>query len=517
MGKLNKVELYSDDFFEIINKIKNTYIQFGEETLIYNFAIQNRWFVTLFYLLTDKALYLYSGPTKEEFIFRISINSISKLGYGCFDSLFNFYILLTDNTVITKCFTETKTPNLLNYGEIEVITNLIQKYKTLNNNDEGYDIKGITSKNEMIDGGAYLKKRFARNKKEIIGVLACNQDILNREANFEFSKNYCIDSLANVSFSRVKFKKNYILEAHSQIYKIEEIGQNVNFIIEAQKDVEKLNMLKSENIKNDSLNNEVIIENEENDVDYIFAFDKKINKQEVLKYCPDHKISAIKYLKDNYGITLKEASRLVESLLNNTFDEEDFLVGEKKKEKEKRDEMKNINETITYIGGHPNVTKDGFVNFEVFDNHIEFEVGLIMKEKGEIEFKNIQSVHFETASEFKSRITLTRIALLGPVGLFLRKHRAQKLYYLTIDCGDYSTIFSDEDSREIKKVYQKIYFNWDDYKKRHKNETDKMKPNNENLEYHNNYDELIQLKNLLDQGIITQDDYDKKKKEILKL
>lgn len=555
MAKYEAIEMYSKEFFDSIQKINNSFSEFNNEILIYYFGVKKKEKIHLFYVLTENNIYFYKYAMdfkKGDFIFQIKINSIKKISYGNFNNLTYFYILLVDNTVIPLFLPYDIFNSILNNGEIEKIKILIEKNKKSENVITAYSAKleTLAIHSQIVDGNAYLEKYFEKNKKIINNILVCNKNELDLNLSFNYSTNFCIKKIEEINFNKINLKKNYDITFNEFKEEVKEINEKVNYLLNLQNNKQELELLIREN-RQKLLENVKLLDNQTFDKDFIYGINGKQNIKSLLEHF-QNKANAEHYLIENYGVKLTEASRLIDAsfieIENQTFNH-DYIYGLDGKKNLKNiveqcntnqinaekylkenynisfmeasrlietlNEPERIEGTITYIGGHPDVTKEGITDFKIVDYSLVFEVGIIGIEEGQIAFKNIQSIHFETTSELQSRITLTRLALLGPLGLFLKKHKSTKLYYLSIDAGNYTVLFSDEDSRKLKKVYQKIYYYWDYYKKNYIEKTDEKKEN-KNLEF-NNYDELIKLKELLDAGIITQDDYDKKKKILLNL
>lgn len=224
--------------------------------------------------------------------------------------------------------------------------------------------------------------------------------------------------------------------------------------------------------------------------------------QKLNELLPNTKIDAIKYIKERYNLNLDVAKTIIDKILCNQLQ----LTEEER--------CFEIKEVISYIGGHPELVKEGNANINISDDNINITVGLFSKTTASVPLKKIKSIKYENGSELKSRITLTRLMLLGPLGLFLKKKTADKKYFLTIECDDFSVCFSGDSSKQVNKVYQQVYDIWKSYKENYKKKENKQKSENE-IGSISSYDELIELKKLLDIGVISEDEFNQKKKNIL--
>lgn len=134
------------------------------------------------------------------------------------------------------------------------------------------------------------------------------------------------------------------------------------------------------------------------------------------------------------------------------------------KELETRTEnlLGKIDGCVTYVGGHPDISKQGFANLELYDGVLKISVGMLSS-VGKVKVDDIQMIRFESKQEFTSRITLTRVVLLGALGLFLKKVESYDCYVLTIECKDYIVCFTDSSFSCLQGVYKHLYDYWKGY------------------------------------------------------
>lgn len=139
-----------------------------------------------------------------------------------------------------------------------------------------------------------------------------------------------------------------------------------------------------------------------------------------------------------------------------------------------------------------------------------------------IPLENIQGYSMKHEDQvfehMKSRLTATRLVLLGPFALAAPKRKIQKnrsvINYLLIDCiddGSETTIvFSGQDSAKIFNVLKQHLPNVNQSNQPNHSKED----NSLNLDP---YSEIKKLKELLDLDIISKEEYESKRKELLGL
>lgn len=168
---------------------------------------------------------------------------------------------------------------------------------------------------------------------------------------------------------------------------------------------------------------------------------------------------------------------------------------------------------VEYKGGHPLITKEGKANIEIYNSKIAIECFMT---RHEIDFKNILNVNYETQDQMEKRITATRLLTLGVFALAFKKKKKTTEKFLTVDFRDendieITVVFSGSN---VSNAYSIIYSALSDYKKTHPIE----KMTSDNVVAQNDpYEELKKIKELLDLGIITNEEFDKKKRELLDL
>ena len=153
------------------------------------------------------------------------------------------------------------------------------------------------------------------------------------------------------------------------------------------------------------------------------------------------------------------------------------------------------NDILECIGGHPLLNKEEFLFVVVKDNKILFKKsGKKSNDKMidvfEVSYSEIKSVSIEKEEEVIRRYTATRIALFGPFALAMKKKTVDKKEYLIVECKDFILSFKKNDN-VCATIYKKLVID----------PLEKIKT----------------LKELLDMGAITEEEFNAKKKELLNL
>lgn len=172
---------------------------------------------------------------------------------------------------------------------------------------------------------------------------------------------------------------------------------------------------------------------------------------------------------------------------------------------------------LEYKGGHPRLTKEKSCTLRLDGYMIQISCGF---NYATIDYSKILGIHFESIDQISRRITATRLVLLGPFALVFKKKKVDNTKYLTIDF-----IHNKVEStciiggKNVLKAYSVLNEKYGDYLKRNpKKETiQKVEVVSNNDIKINPYEEIKQAKELLDMGIITQEEFDAKKKKLLKI
>lgn len=187
-------------------------------------------------------------------------------------------------------------------------------------------------------------------------------------------------------------------------------------------------------------------------------------------------------------------------------------------ESERRKELgllKDVNFSLEYQGGHPSITKDGKSMIYITNENFKITCGSQSSITG---FENITGIHYENAEQVEKRITATRLIALGPFALAFKKKKKTKEKFLTVDLSengiDNTILFGGKYAQEAHSALCKRYSN---YLKRVEISQPEVESRSEKQSQINSYEEIKKAKELLDMGIITQEEFDAKKKQLLGL
>ena len=168
---------------------------------------------------------------------------------------------------------------------------------------------------------------------------------------------------------------------------------------------------------------------------------------------------------------------------------------------------------VTHLGGLPEL-KDNAVYTMVADSTgITLQTGALKKTNFKTYAWTEIDVSVGTEEEMKERLTLSRIALVGPFAVFFRKKSSKVEYFVTISFDGNHGLFqvypgSNSNFKPVKtliEMHQKTGASAAPAPAAAaSNEADPL-------------DRLEKLGRLLEQGILTQEEFDKKKAEILNL
>ena len=198
---------------------------------------------------------------------------------------------------------------------------------------------------------------------------------------------------------------------------------------------------------------------------------------------------------------------------------------EVKAEQERRKELGLLDDVsvskLEYKGGHPALKKEKNCDLKITNEKVTINCGW---SDATIEFKDITGLHFETSEQISRRVTVTRLIALNVFAFALKKKQKDTTKYLTIDFNDNgieNTVVIGGKNAQV--AHSKLYERYAGYKKRQQMEEEK---NSELIEDNSTsstavdtdpYEELKKLKELLDMGIINEEEFESKKKELLNL
>ena len=170
---------------------------------------------------------------------------------------------------------------------------------------------------------------------------------------------------------------------------------------------------------------------------------------------------------------------------------------------------------LEYKGGHPALPKEKECSLKITNENLTISYGFT--KEATIAFENVSGLHFETADQISHRITATRILALGVFALAFKKKKKNTEKYFTIDFNDNgmeNTVVIGGKNAQI--AHSKTYERYSNYLKRNSTFTIEENTVAESAAV-DPYEEIKKAKELLDMGIITQEEFDKKKSELLGL
>ena len=181
---------------------------------------------------------------------------------------------------------------------------------------------------------------------------------------------------------------------------------------------------------------------------------------------------------------------------------------EEKKLKEELGLLDDVSIKLEYKGGHPDLKKEKDCTMKITNDDLTISYGI---SQGKIDFSSITGIHYETAEQISRRITATRLLTLGVFAFAFKKKKKDSQKYLTIKFTvndmECAALFSGKKSQD---AYSKLFERYSNFKNRQSNEETTENSNDP-------YEELKKLKELLDMGIISEEEFESKKKELLNI
>ena len=165
---------------------------------------------------------------------------------------------------------------------------------------------------------------------------------------------------------------------------------------------------------------------------------------------------------------------------------------------------------VTHLGGLPELAENGIYTVVANNTGITFQTGTFKKTDFITYPWSEIDASVGTEEELKERLTLSRIALVGPFAVFFRKKSTKVEYFLTISKGEDHGLFkvapaSNSNFKPVKSLIEM-----------HQRVTPVTPPSAfQPSTTVDPLDRLEKLARLLEQGILTQEEFDKKKAEIL--
>ena len=170
---------------------------------------------------------------------------------------------------------------------------------------------------------------------------------------------------------------------------------------------------------------------------------------------------------------------------------------------------------LDYKGGHPSIAKEKTCSLKVYSDSVTITCGY---NTATISMGNILSCQIESQDQIESRITATRLLALGVFALAFKKKKKTTNKYLTIDFHDDKglggvILFEGKDSlRAHSTIYNAIV----NYKQNVIQSSHNIDSKNQSP-ISDPYEEIKKAKELLDMGILTQEEFELKKKQLLDL
>lgn len=238
------------------------------------------------------------------------------------------------------------------------------------------------------------------------------------------------------------------------------------------------------------------------------------NSEEIKKKLEETKIAAAKAKEER----VKKRQAEKELMKTMTLDERIEYLNEQsirlsqeiQEEKLQQKFSKPYQVSINYFGMHPSIPKECKVTFRMTEESIC--VDTLFKGTFEIKYNQINSCNMQLEEEVIQRFTATRIALFGPFALAMKKKKVNKTKYIVIECDDF-VVTLDGDSKYSEDILQGINYHLRNYRENN--------PTQDSIQIsvmtNDPYSEIKKAKELLDMGIITQEEFDIKKKQLLNL
>ena len=174
-----------------------------------------------------------------------------------------------------------------------------------------------------------------------------------------------------------------------------------------------------------------------------------------------------------------------------------------------------VSEVMTYCGGIPGATKTGDMVVAAFLDHIEVHLGMF-KGKYIIPLDNITNVSMKTDEQISKDVTLSRMLLIGVFAFGAKKKTKEVKNCVVIEfLSDGVTACAIFTGKDVPKFYSGLLKVQQEYYKRY---PDKIKkPIQDIVASPDPYTEIEKLHELFEKGVITQEEFSKKKEQLLGL
>lgn len=173
-----------------------------------------------------------------------------------------------------------------------------------------------------------------------------------------------------------------------------------------------------------------------------------------------------------------------------------------------------ISEVLTYCGGIPGATKTGDMLVTAYPDHIEVQLG-IFKGKYKIPLDSIVNISMKTDEQISKDVTLSRLLLLGVFAFGAKKKSKEVNNCVVIEFIseniNATAIFT---GKAVPKFYSGFLKLQQEY---YKKNPDKIKSAPENTNVSDPYSEIEKLHDLFKKGIVSQEEFEQKKLQLLNL
>jgi hypothetical protein len=171
-----------------------------------------------------------------------------------------------------------------------------------------------------------------------------------------------------------------------------------------------------------------------------------------------------------------------------------------------------VSEVMTYCGGIPGVSKTGDMIVAAYLDRIDVHLGLL-KGKYTIPFDSIKSISMKTDEQISKDVTLSRLLLIGIFAFGAKKKTKEVKNCIVIEYESSGVsagvIFT---GKCVPKFYSGVLKIQQDYYSRN---PDKIKKDTSSTTPFDPYSEIEKVHGLFEKGIISQEEFDQKKVQLL--
>ncbi len=135
-------------------------------------------------------------------------------------------------------------------------------------------------------------------------------------------------------------------------------------------------------------------------------------------------------------------------------------------------------------------------------------------------YDEIEKIRYETKQEICERVTATRIALLGVYAFAFKKKEIQNQKYISIELNEQGSVKGAVTFVLSGDNIEQLYIRLSEFCESYKASVLKIETQSEEQKSEVPQDyiqELKKLKELVDLGIISEEEFDMKKKQLLKI